>query len=276
VIIHSFGDSFGDLTFSQTQAEDDWRTSRPPVQSQVGGASGAFDYYDDAAYPTLPTTVVKRYTIVGTGYINAGTVKEQHKAALLSVGRSKLWAHLRDGTGVAYRRWAWAKCIDFFAVEVAGRQFTTYNIEAVFNLKEGLWYEQDNNVITRTVTGVFNAVAGGNHPALVSITARPLTGANIKRVRVQNTTNGIEVDWDDTAGTGIPLLDILELNSSAYSAIIDDLAGTLTDVYDKLILPSGQVLWMALDPGITNVMNLTISQTSGTFEVQLIYFDTYV
>lgn len=272
MIIHSFGDSFGDLTFSQAQAEDDWRTSRPPVQSQIGGASGAFDYYDDAAYPTLPTTVVKRYTIVGTSYVNAGTVKEQHKAAFLGVGRSKLWGHLRDGTASAYRRWAWAKCTDFFAVERAGRQFTTYNVEATFNLSEGQWYGETLNEVIRNTTGAFTLTNNGNAPALVNI----LTIANttkIERVLVTNTLASVilTLDWDDTGGAGFPAGTSLELNSDSYSVV----AAGASNPFSKLSLGSGQVVWMALEPG-SNSMNLSITQTGGTFSSRFRFYDTYV
>jgi len=249
----------GTVIFGDTQAEDDWAFEMPPVVSQVGGAHGVYDYYDDAIYPISPTTVTKRYVLTGT-YTDIKTSWTGIVRDIMTLQRSKLWGLPRGGIS-GDEIWAYAKLIRARAIEQAGRGQLAWPVELTFLCPEGIWYEKDldTDQITSNVVGraLYN---GGDLPALVKATLTA-TGTKINQVVRTNTSSSTSITRDDTGGSGVSPGTSLIINSEAYSVLNNGV-----DAYNKFSIGSGQVAWFvlrALTGAGLNSINVTVTQDAG-------------
>ena len=269
MIIARFGDTWSTAhEFGTIEAEDNWSTRREPVQQQVGGASGVYDFFGSEDYPVQPLTVAKRYTITSSTYAGVETTDLETLRGDLYNGISKLWGEMRDGT----RRWAWAKCVGLKTNEKSKTAKTAAEVELEFFIPEGVWYSETANTVNKTADDAFNVTNAGNFPALVYA---ELTPSSVKVTKFfwavvsPLISTATTFTWEDT-GTGIPSGDTLIIDSAAYSITMAGL-----DSYRYVTLGTGQVAWLYLAPGTNNV-TIIVTQALGSWSLDFQWYDTWV
>lgn len=256
-----------DILFPDTQGNDEWIFEMPPVAAQVGGASGAFDYFGDALFPVNPVTVVKSFVLTGT-YTDIQDDLSDIAQKVLAFGQSRLWG-LPRGASAGEEVWAYSKCIGIRANESSdGKRKLALPVQMTFFCPEGIWYEKNASQTNITANGTYNLTNSGQLPALVTATLTPAT-TKVEKLTLNNTFNNTSVVWDDTGGAGVAPTKSLIINSEAYSVLNDG-----SDAYDKLSIGSGQVAWSILSPNVPptfNTMQVTVVQTGGTFTLNLLW-----
>lgn len=263
------GLSTDNVIFPVTQDGDDWMPEMPPVLSQIGGAHGAFDYYNDAIWPIAPLTVTKNYRIVGTyNAIQATWNSTLNK--IFELERSKLWGVPR-GVATSQYVWAYAKLSSFRAVEQAGEGQLAWPVSLTFTLPEGIWYNDELNTQNITANGNYVLNNQGTLPSPVKFSLTPATSAVTKLVA--NISTIISVTWDDSGGSGVLPGNTLEIDCAQYSVLNNGV-----DAYDKLSIGSGQVVWFALPPFVTggSVVTITVTQVGGTFSLDLEWLTPHI
>jgi hypothetical protein len=250
------------VIFPITQDEDDWSPEMPPVLSQIGGAHGAFDYYDDAIWPISPLVVTKNYRIVGT-YNAIQATWNSALDKMLELERSKLWGVPR-GVASGQYVWAYAKLSRYRAVERAGRGQLAWPVSLVFTLPEGIWYTDTLNTQNVTSNGNYVLTNPGSLLSPVKFSLTPATSAVTKFVA--NIGSGISMTWDDSGGSGVLPGNTLVIDCEQYSILNNGI-----DAYDKLSIGSGQVVWFALPAFVTggSTVTITVTQVGGTYSLDM-------
>jgi hypothetical protein len=253
-----------DYIFPDTEDRDDWLTEMPPVATQIGGASGTFDYYDDEVYPIAAKTVTKRYRITGTYTFCQTHWRAALRQMLSNSGNwnnMRLWGTPRGTTVESNLLWSYAKLIRARAVEIAGEGQLAWPAELIFYLPEGIWYQRLLNSTNITANGTYTLYNLGDIASPVKFTLTPVSSAVTKVVI--NIGSILSLTWDDSGGSGVLPGNSLVIDCEQYSVLNNGV-----DAYDKLSLSSGQVVWFALlpvFPGGDNQVTVTVTQSGGTF-----------
>jgi len=103
MIVFGFADDFNDLGETltgdnpfATNVRQSLPKSRSPVTQKVGGASGVFDYYGDAAWPTNAYTLSLTFDLRGYTAADAEERARELIDDLVLKGRSRLWFVSQD------------------------------------------------------------------------------------------------------------------------------------------------------------------------------------
>lgn len=142
MIVTKFGDVYASAyALPLLKGDQPFETEFRPITAQVSGAGGEFDFYGADVFPIEPKKIDIKANLTATTYAGITTQIDNLRAALVAVGRSKLWFEMRDSASAVPIRWAYAKCISVKEDgEVAGKNYTDFPIKLTFLLSEGLLY----------------------------------------------------------------------------------------------------------------------------------------
>lgn len=253
--------------FPTLQASDEVVVARPAIVQQVGGASGAFDYYGAYRFPLAPTTYIKKFTLSAASYAAVETALQnlqQYTVADYYQG-SQMYLYGTQRGGTAHAFYTPAKCISLKAPETYGRNYTTLPVELQFHLAAPWWYGVSGST-SRTANGLFTITNNGNMLIPIYYTVYAVTGTQpITYVSVSNSTTSQSVVYSKAGG----LASSLTIDTATYTA----LDGT-TPCYDYLAFGTTQVSWLELAPGL-NSINLTVTKADGTWQADFSWVERW-
>lgn len=265
MIISRFGATWAaGYELGQIKGESVFPIARPPAIAQVGGAAGAFDYYGDNNFPLAPSVVTHSFNLSAATWAAIEPALDTLKRRTVGAGRTKLWGLCRDNT----HRWAWAKCIGLDVSEV-NRNYLRVPVKASFQLTEGLWYGEEMHDMSYMYTAAFYCPNYGSYRASLATRVRPIIG-NLTSFTLTNADNGDT--WTYTGA--IPEGQMLVVDSGAYQCTLNSVGA-----YSGLSIGSGQVQWLALEPGTVAATNsIAVSWTPGATVVWIgvQWWDTYL
>lgn len=265
MILSRFGSTWASAyALGQIKGESVFPISRPPSVAQVGGAAGAFDFYGDSAFPLAPQIVTHSFNLSAANWAAVEAALDNLKKYTVGMGRTKLWGLCRDNT----HRWTWAKCIGLEVSEV-NRSYLRVPVKASFQLTEGLWYGDEMHNMSYMYTSAFYCPNYGSFRASLRTQVRPIIG-NLTSFTMTNADNGDT--WTYTGA--IPEGQFLVVDSGAYKCTLNDVGA-----YSGLSIGSGQVMWLALEPGsvaATNYITLSWTPPGVTVWVGVQWWDTYL
>lgn len=274
---------FSTYTFPTLQAVDDWTLERPAVIQPVGGASGAFDFYDigtltevGSQYPVAPVIVTKSFVLKSSTYVGVQALLSTLRINTIAYTSPSniqplLTATARNGST---RYFAKAKCISLHSAESwenAGQVILP--VELQFILPEGIWYGASRNSENRSGTGDITVANAGNYPALLEVTIS--AGATNPTIKVNRTSipTGTVCEWTWTGTTAGTLTNTFIVSAEEYRC-----ENNGADAYSGLALGSGQIawLWLPSNPGAaTYVVNVSGS-VGGGLVTTVSWNDTYI
>lgn len=256
--IARFGETWASsLSFFTANANDDWLVSAPPVLGQIGGASGAVDFFEDDPNPVQPTMVSKSFVIHSTTWAALEVYLDAYRQ-FPSYGRTKLWGECRDGS----HRWAWAKCVEANVSDRAGN-FLRFPVTMKFSLSEGVWYGESPLTYPMTV---------GNHTiSNGTAVAYPVFTLTVNSGSLSSITlSDLASRWTWTYAHAITATKTLVVNASSLLCTHTG----VVNAYQYLTIPVGQASWMWVATGGMGVSFSVVG--SATISASLSYYRAYL
>ena len=174
MIIAGFGATVGTMyTFPTSMMEDDHAATRPPIVQTLPMTGGVRDVRGNARNPRAAQLIGKSFIVAQytDPWVTLGTALDALRAATIAIGKTKLWALMRDGT----YRWTWAKCVYFRAPEKVG-QIHHCPVSLKFKVADSVWYSEAAH--TGALVAWSNALTNaGNVATPVKVSLMAVTAA---------------------------------------------------------------------------------------------------